>query len=232
MADLTVGFDLDMTLIDPRPGMVLAMDEVRRRTGFPVDGERFASNLGPPLDGYFRGCGLDEEQILVGVREFRALYPEIVIPRTVGLPGAAESLAAVRAAGGSAVVVTGKYGPNAQLHLDALDWEVDHLVGELWSTEKAVALRRFGAKVYVGDHIGDVNGARAAGAFSVAVPSGPCTAQELLAAGADLVLDSLTEFPRWLAGSAAVLAGLPEHRENTERETDRQQQTGQVQPQG
>lgn len=232
MAKLTVGFDLDMTLIDPRPGMVLAMNELGRRTGFPVDGEKFASNLGPPLDGYFRGCGLAEPQVAQAVQVFRALYPEIVVPRTIGLPGAAESLAAVRAAGGSAVVVTGKYGPNAQLHLDALGWSVDHLVGELWSTEKAVALRRFGAQVYVGDHLGDVRGARAAGAFSVAVPTGPCTAEELRAGGADLVLDSLEQFPRWLAGSAAVLAGLPEHREDAEGQPDRQEQTGQVQPQG
>ncbi len=229
---LTVGFDLDMTLIDPRPGMELAMDELGRRTGYPVNGERFANNLGPPLDAYFRSCGIDEEQIPQAVAGFRALYPELVIPRTVGLPGAAESLAAVRELGWRAIVVTGKYGPNAQLHLEALGWQVEHLVGELWSKQKAVALRQFGAQVYVGDHIGDVHGARAAGAFSVSVPTGPCSAEELRAAGADLVLDSLVEFPRWLAGSAAVLAGLAEDGEGAEGQARRGEQAGQVQPQG
>jgi phosphoglycolate phosphatase len=44
-----------------------------------------------------------------------------------------------------------------------------------------------------------VRGARAAGALSVAVASGPCDADELRAAGADVVLADLTRFPAWLA---------------------------------
>lgn len=44
----TVGFDLDMTLIDPRPGMAAVLNEVGARTGHDLDGERFAANLGPP----------------------------------------------------------------------------------------------------------------------------------------------------------------------------------------
>ncbi|MZE68227.1 HAD family hydrolase, partial [Streptomyces sp. SID5789] len=35
---------------------------------------------------------------------------------------------------------------------------------------------------------------------SVAVASGPCGAEELRAAGADVVLADLTQFPEWLAG--------------------------------
>ncbi len=38
------------------------------------------------------------------------------------------------------------------------------------------------------------------GARSVAVASGPCSAEELRAAGADVVLTDLTGFPEWLAG--------------------------------
>jgi phosphoglycolate phosphatase len=57
--------------------------------------------------------------------------------------------------------------------------------------------------VYVGDHIGDVRGARLAGVLSVAVPTGPCDADELRAAGADVVLTDLTAFPAWLRSYAA-----------------------------
>lgn len=195
---LTVGFDLDMTLIDPRPGMAAVMDAVGAESGYPLDGAHFAANLGPPLDMIYRDFGVVEEDIPGLIARFRELYPEVVIPATVALPGAAQALAAVRELGGTTIVVTGKYRANAALHLAAFDWDVDHLFGELWSTGKAEALKAHGAAVYVGDHVGDVRGAKAAGAVAVGVVSGPCDAEELTAEGADVVLADLTEFPAWL----------------------------------
>jgi len=43
-----------------------------------------------------------------------------------------------------------------------------------------------------------VAGARAAGAVAVAVATGPCSVDELVEAGADVVLTDLLEFPDWL----------------------------------
>jgi phosphoglycolate phosphatase len=209
---LTVGFDLDMTLIDPRPGMAAVMDAVAAESGYPLDGETFAAHLGPPLDMVYRDCGVPEDEIPDLVARFRALYPSLVIPSTVPLPGAAQSLAAVRELGGSVVVVTGKYRQNAALHLAAFDWEVDHLIGGVWSTGKAEALKLHEAAVYVGDHIGDIRGARAAGAEAIGVVTGPCSAAELAAEGADVVFEDLTAFPEWLRHNAARLnasAGSP-----------------------
>lgn len=203
---LTVGFDLDMTLIDPRPGMAAVMNAVAAETGYPLDGEAFAAHLGPPLDMVYRDQGVPEEAIPDLIARFRALYPDVVIPSTIALPGAAQSLAAVRDLGGSIVVVTGKYRQNAQLHLDAFGWQVDHLVGGVWSTGKAEALLLHGASVYVGDHLGDVRGAKAAGALAVGVTTGPCTEQELKEEGADVVFQDLTDFPAWLHANAAHLS--------------------------
>ena len=199
---LTVGFDLDMTLIDPRPGMAAVMNAVAAESGYPLDGEAFAAHLGPPLDMVYRECGVPEEEIPDLIARFRALYPDVVIPSTVELPGAAQSLAAVRELGGAVVVVTGKYRQNAKLHLDAFGWEVDHLIGGVWSTGKAEALLLHGASVYVGDHLGDVRGAKAAGAVAVGVTTGPCSEAELKDEGADVVFPDLTEFPAWLRRNA------------------------------
>jgi phosphoglycolate phosphatase len=199
----TVGFDLDMTLIDPRPGMVRVLDELARETGYQLDGEHFAANLGPPLDHVLRGFGVPEPLVPDMVTRFRELYPEIVVPATVALPGAAAALAAVRAAGGHVLVVTGKYRPNAAKHLAALGWEVDWLVGELWAGGKAEALREHGASVYVGDHIGDMIGAVAAGVYPVGVLTGPCDEAQLREAGAQLVLPDLTGFADWFGARIA-----------------------------
>jgi phosphoglycolate phosphatase len=202
---LTVGFDLDMTLIDPRPGMVKVLDELAAETGLPLDGEYFAANLGPPLESVLRGFGVVEDRIPTLVARFRELYPEIVVPATVALPGAEAALAAVRALGGRTLVVTGKYAPNAARHLAALGWEVDGLVGELWAGGKAEALRSHGAGVYVGDHVGDMIGAVTAGAYPVGVLTGPCDEEQLKAAGARLVLPDLTGFADWLSAAPEPL---------------------------
>jgi phosphoglycolate phosphatase len=196
---MCVGFDLDMTLIDPRPGMIAAMDRLAVESGLPLDGQRFAAHLGPPLEDVLRCFGTPGERIPELVARFRELYPDLVVPSTIAQAGAPEALAAVREAGGTTLVVTGKYGPSAALHLAALGLEVDVLVGELFATQKAVALRRHGARAYVGDHTGDIEGALAAGAIAIGVTTGPCDHDELLRAGAQVILESLTELPGWIA---------------------------------
>lgn len=194
----TVGFDLDMTLIDPRAGIVRVFDVLAAESGIPLDGAAFVTRLGPPLQHEFARYGLSEQVTGQLVDRYRALYPEIVIPQTVPLPGAIEAVHTVQERGGRAVVVTGKYGPTAQLHLDAMGLAGVGLMGDLWSSAKAVALREFGAEVYVGDHLGDIAGAREADALAISVATGPISAADLAAAGADVVLADLTQFPAWL----------------------------------
>ncbi len=194
---LTVGFDLDMTLIDSRPGIKATYDRLSRDTGVYIDSALAITRLGPPLDDELAHWFPAEDIPHVADR-YRELYVEHAIAPTPAMPGAAEAIAAVREAGGRAIVVTAKHEGNARLHLDHLGIEPDALIGWLWAEAKAEALREHRASVYVGDHVGDVRGARTAGALSVAVTTGPCDGQALRAAGADVVLDDLTAFPRWL----------------------------------
>ena len=198
IVSFTVGFDLDMTLIDPRRGMIEVFDVLAREFGIALDGVGFAGRLGPPLSHELARYDLDEATITAVIARYRAIYPAIAIPLTVALPGAVDALHSVAARGGRAIVVTAKYGPTAQAHLDRLGVPVAAVVGDLWSTGKAVALQEYGAEVYVGDHLGDITGARAADAMAVAVATGPISAADLAAAGADVVLDDLTRFPAWL----------------------------------
>ncbi|WP_031073205.1 HAD family hydrolase [Streptomyces sp. NRRL S-118] len=205
----TVGFDLDMTLIDSRPGIRAAFRALSAETGVRIDADLVVTRLGPPLEQelahWFPAHRIPE----MGDR-YREIYPAYAIEPTLAMPGARDAIQAVRAAGGRAVVVTAKHEPNARLHLAHLGMEPDAVIGSLWAEAKAEALHEHGASVYVGDHIGDVRGARTAGALAVSVPTGPCAADELRAAGADVVLDDLTAFPAWWdayrASPAAALA--------------------------
>ncbi|MFD8274114.1 HAD family hydrolase [Streptomyces flaveolus] len=195
----TVGFDLDMTLIDSRPGIRACYLALSERTGTYVDADLAVTRLGPPLVEELANW-FPADEIAATADLYREMYPTYAVTATTALPGAREAIEAVRTAGGRAVVVTAKYEPSAKLHLEHLGIEPDAVIGDLWAEQKAVALREHGADVYVGDHLGDVRGARTAGALSVAVASGPCSAEELREAGADVVLTDLTEFPEWLAG--------------------------------
>ena len=196
---VVVGFDLDMTLIDPRAGMVAVMAALSAETGVHIDGEAFASRLGPPLADELR-LWFPEDQVDAAGDRFRALYPEHAVHPTPAIEGAAEALAASRAHGAHIVVITGKYGPNARLHLEHLDLDHDALVGWAWADGKVEALREHGAWVYVGDHPADMASARQAGAAAVGVPTGAYGADDLRAAGADVVLESLHDFGAWLDG--------------------------------
>lgn len=199
MPDLVVGFDLDMTLIDTAPGFrdVLHALGAELSVEFPV--EEMTRRLGPPLDLLLEPY-LPAEEIPAAGERFRALYPHHAITGVPVLPGAHEALAAVRRRGGRVVVVTGKFAPNARLHLDHTGVDVDVLEGWVWGVGKAAVLRREEASIYVGDHVHDVEGALAAGVTSVSVLTGGCTADELWEAGTHVVLDSLAEFPAWLDG--------------------------------
>lgn len=136
------------------------------------------------------------------------------------LPGAGEALAALgRSPGVVQTVLTGTIRPNAVAKLRAfgLDRYLDlsvggfgsdiHPKGTLILRSLAGAERRYGgpfpaaAAVYLADSTRDMTAARIGGVRPVGVASGRSTVNELLGAGAAMVLRDLTD-------SAAVLAAV------------------------
>jgi len=189
-----VGFDLDMTLIDSRPGIHAAYQALTAETGVFVDADLAVSRLGPPLRTELRHW-FPAEQIEQMVTTYRALYTQYAIAPTVPMPGAAEALAAVRELGLRVVVVTSKLGRLARLHLDHLGIVADEVAGDLFAEGKATAIIEHGVGWYVGDHVADMVAARTAGVPGIGVATGPCAPDELRAAGAAYVLKDLTGLP-------------------------------------
>jgi len=200
-----------MTLVDSAVGIAATLQAALAEVGVAIVPEQVWPFIGVPLEATLAGLGLSVDAGTV-VARYRQLYPLTGVPVTTLLPGAAEAVEAVHARGGRVLVVSAKVEPAvravlARVGLDRGDRAVDEVAGGLFAAGKGGRLAASGAEVYVGDHPGDVEAARAAGAVAVAVTTGPHPAGELRACGPDVVLTDLRAFPDWLAGFDAGRTG-------------------------
>jgi phosphoglycolate phosphatase-like HAD superfamily hydrolase len=196
---LVVGFDLDMTLIDPRRSVRSALATLSEETGAAIDVELVVESLGPPLEvalsPWFEGDELER-----ACWRYRDIHGTLLADHTDPMPGAIEAVSAVGDLGGRVIVITAKYEPHARASLEAVGIAVDAVIGWKYGAEKGGALRDHRATVYVGDHTADILAAQVGGAISVAVATGGTSPSALAEAGADLVLRDLSDFPHWLLG--------------------------------
>jgi len=193
-----VGFDLDMTLIDSRQAILASFAAVAAETGVPIDPAGVDSRLGVKLETELAHW-FPADAIESAVAVYRKHYPLLAGPLTSVLPGAPEALAAVRATGSRAVVISAKHEPTVRVTLDALGLAADEIFGGLHGPEKGEVLAALKAAAYVGDTPADMAAAVQAGAFGVGTATGSFSAGELSGAGAGVVLGALTEFPAWYA---------------------------------
>lgn len=195
--DLVVGFDLDLTLVDSADGITATYIEAARRVGVEVTPEQLTPLIGLPLPDTMARL-VPGESVPAAARIYRELYPQLGVLGSKSLPGAAEAVEAVTQAGGRAIVVSAKIESAVRLVLEHVGLEVDAVIGERFAETKGDALREYGAAAHVGDHPGDMIGARTAGAYAVGVTTGSHDAVQLREAGADVVFADLLDFPYWL----------------------------------
>jgi phosphoglycolate phosphatase len=196
---LTVGFDLDMTLVDSRPGIRASLDALAHETGVPIDADVVIDRLGPKLE-WELAHWFPAEQVENACDRYRAHYwDHCVGAGTLLLAGAHAAVDAVRVREGRVVVITAKTERLAHRCIESVGLEVDVVVGHVHGDEKRDALIAHGATIYVGDTMTDIQSAIDASATAVGVKTGPDDATKLLGAGAQVVLDSLEQFGAWLA---------------------------------
>src|SRR5580700_10014297 len=191
-----VGFDLDMTLIDSRPAIMASFAELSRDTATVIDLAAVDRRLGVKLEDELV-FWYPPEQRAAAVQTYRRHYVRLAEQMTTALPGAREALAAVRAAGQRAVIITAKHPISVEPSLRAVGLDADEVFTFVHGPEKAAVLRKLNAAAYVGDSPPDMAAAVAAGVRAVGVATGSFGAGDLERAGADVVLGSLTGFPAW-----------------------------------
>jgi phosphoglycolate phosphatase len=210
MPDLlpAVGFDLDMTLVDSRAAILASFAAVAAETGVAIDPAGVDSRLGIKLEDELAHW-FPAAEVAHAVAIYRRHYPVLSGPLTSVLPGARESLAAVRAAGALVVVISAKFEPAVRRVLDDAGLAVDKVFGGVHGPEKGRVLAALAADAYVGDTPADMTAAAGAGAWPVGVATGSFSRADLQAAGAAVVLSSLADFPGQYARRLKLTQGLP-----------------------
>ena len=180
-------FDLDGTLTDSAPGILNSVRYACRKLGLPIPGEETLRRfLGPPL-----------------IASFREVYP--------GVPAL---LADLKAAGKTVILATSKpeaFARRIMEHFDLAQY-CDFICGATLDetrTDKAeviaYALETAGITdktglVMVGDREHDVLGAKKNGLPCIGAVYGYGTAEELTAAGAAALADTVEELHKLLLG--------------------------------
>lgn len=122
----------------------------------------------------------------------RQLRPDMTA--AIALPGAAAAVDAARQAGNSVVIVTAAPAVIATTMLLTAGLGIDRLRASVWAAGKVQPLPAEGCWAFVGDHTGDMQAARDAGAIAIGVTTGTGSP-----VSADIAFESLEQFGPWLA---------------------------------
>ena len=190
-------FDLDGTLARTGEDIILAWKGAIRAVGRDLAHFDEVFKIGPTLEQMVYALYDDATPELVAdlMARFKPLYDESGFPNTVPYPGVPELLAAIRAAGGRAYIVTNKRHNATQLIAKKFGW--DRTLDGVWSYDTfetkykkpellAKLLGDLGIDpkdaVMVGDTKGDVDAGKANGMATIGVTFGYGTPEEVSAA--------------------------------------------------
>lgn len=206
-------FDLDGTLLDTLPDLVELTNAALNEQGFPSrttdEIHSFVGNGARALMYQAVPADATTEQAEAAMHRWMELYPVIGNKLTEPYPHIEEALADLAARGINLGVLSNKFDQGVHDVIDAYLPGMFHVkhgecadiprkpdptgllrsIAELGSTPDRTA--------YVGDSPGDVAVSRNAGTFAIGVAWGYHHADELRAAGADVVIDDALELLRF-----------------------------------
>ncbi|WP_165372697.1 HAD-IA family hydrolase [Pengzhenrongella frigida] len=213
----TVLFDLDGTLTDPEVGITSSYRYALAAVGHPTHPDTDISwVIGPPLAENLTLLGVPDADLTVAMDAYRRRHLDVGLYEAELVPGIIELLRALDSAGVRLGLATAKPVLEGTLTLEHFGL-ADYFTVIGGNTDDgtrskadvvAEALRLLGgpepARVaMVGDRRHDIEGAAQNGVTSVGVAWGFAVDGELLAAGADHVVESVAELASLLWGTTA-----------------------------
>ncbi len=200
-------FDLDGTLTDSKEGLLASLRSMHDAVGWAQPTEQELLRwLGPPLVTVLAEAGRTPEEIEVALRAFRTQMAEGGLVDSTLYPGVDRLVADLDDAGRPLAVATHKIQRDAEtvvahyamLHrFRGVHGRIDGEAGHSKATVIARAMDSLGLRadevVMVGDRVNDIASARELGVRSIGVSYGYGGHDELAAAGADRIVDTVDE---------------------------------------
>lgn len=198
-------FDLDGTLTDPEVGITASYRYALTAVGRPIaDDVDISWVIGPPLAENLLLLGVTPAELPVASAAYRRRHLDVGLYEADLIPGIADLVAALDAAGVQLALATAKPTADGDLTLRYFGLAGHFTViagntvaGDLSKSEVvAIALRELGSPppervAMVGDRRHDIEGAAANGLASIGVAWGFAAPGELEAAGADEIAASV-----------------------------------------
>lgn len=205
----TVLFDLDGTLTDPGEGITNSVAYSLKKFGIDVaDKKELYKFIGPPLvDSFMNYYGFSEEKAELAVKYYREYFRDTGIFENRVYDGIPELLAEIKESGRKIVLATSKpeeFAKRILVHFE-LDKYFDVAAGATMDTSRSkksdvikYALELCGnpdktQTVMIGDRKHDIIGAKQNGLDSIGVLYGYGDFDELHAAGADYIAESVAD---------------------------------------
>lgn len=202
-------FDLDGTIIDSKEGITGAARHTLTYCGVAEEEIRdLCRFIGPPLrDSFEEFFGFSKSQIDTAVQVYRKYYTEKGVFQNALYPGVEDVIRQLKDGGKTIILSTSKPQPFAEkiLAMFHLTKYFDHICGgdlqEKHSSKAEIIRNVFEAAkisdprdaVMIGDRKYDILGAKQAGIRSVGVLYGYGGREELALAGADKLIEDITE---------------------------------------
>ena len=209
-------FDLDGTLTDPKIGITTCVQYALHSFGIEEpDLDKLEPFIGPPLrDSFMEFYGFTAEQAEEAVAKYRERFQDTGLFENEVYDGVPALLADLKAAGKTVIIATSKpedFAKRIMAHFDLAQY-CDFVCGATMDetrTDKAeviaYALETAGITdksrvVMVGDREHDVVGAKKNGLPCIGAVYGYGSAEELTAAGAAALADTVDELHKLLLG--------------------------------
>ncbi|MGI6105234.1 MAG: HAD family hydrolase [Raoultibacter sp.] len=202
-------FDLDGTLLDTLPDLVINTNMALEQMGYPIrDEQEVLASVGEGLPVLIRRLlpeGSTEAEAEATMDCWKRIYPEYGRKTTQEYPGTTDMLKTLQSRGIKTAVLSNKFNKGTQeLISDFFPGLFQIVHGEGASiprkpnpTGLLLTMEELGAKpettVYVGDSVGDIEVARKAHVASIGAAWGCYGAEILEAANADIIAYSPSE---------------------------------------
>ena len=208
-----VFFDFDGTLADSYGAITASLNHVRACRDLPplpeAEVRRF---VGRGLEHLLADC-VPGTDVAIDAARYREHHPTVLRSGTRLLPGCAEAMRTLHAAGLRLGICSNKPARFTRELIAILGLDV-HFALALGPEDVAnikpapdmllEGMRRFGvtpaASLYIGDMVVDIRTARAAGVSVWVLPTGSETREALVAAAPDRLLESLADVPPLVLG--------------------------------